>query len=1116
MQNERYNLCFLWSDEIRIASVIATLLLFFVSPARSNDSWSDDWHATEKAAESDESRPILVKYEASWCGPCRLLTQAMSEENVANALKRFHLIRIDMDSPPKDAPVKGVDALPTMRVQTKEGELIAEKVGLLQGESLVQWLEAAAGQYETLLKQRQYSMKLASGPIDEEQVAFLITMLNDRSSEQRAHAIRILASQPRASAVAVADVFATPTLRTRVAALDVLRRWKAPIDGIDPWQPETITSEKLKMLTDWARTAENAPLEIELLSSPSSGSLAEADLELDRLVHRGNARDGNLAGLENVGPGLLANVMKHLETETSDDARERLAALRYRLIAAPSMSIRIPQGPDRLASLESGPRRDAAKQLADFGRSEDIPLLEALFSHEDPLVRELALRGLQKAGGSDASRLTQMLDDPDKNVRAAVLKLWIDHPNSSLLSTICEHAMKEQDAGLLVYYVRLLREIDSVEGISTAVFEKLSMHDDWQVRAEVADAISQHVEKARRKDYSAQPRKLLPESYRKIARALLNDSDSFVLSKVVPALMTADQEASFDRLLEVAWKYPEIRDPILPSLNAGASKPSTGDFLAARFKSDLPDDRAFALRAMSSFRTDGHEKSIRKGIDDSSEEVQVMAARALSTFLDHYRNAKPDLPSAEKSQSIVGWQGVGDATDDPFSNNLVDPFGSEKVETLGLPKAVKKAEQPAKSAVSEKLPEASAYDQWLAKWKQSPESELAWLEGVRGTMDKLALTTKGEANAFVKLAAIRLGKPSNAQHVIDWAKFLGDFESPLVAVYPWLDEEARIELLGLSGGLGDSDILCELMDEAVRYDPEKAGGTFLKSLELVKPEDIHSSWRLRQKLMEIFTGEQHFQGHSGDSEASKKIIETAVKQFESSEGVVSRLLHLSVISEIAPSRSRELIGDDFKASDKPSAEHRDLARFVLASMPKEDATTMAIEFLENENLLKVGLAFLAEKNEGISSTEIGSIQINGSNVSTSGGRLTVAEIPSHTPIERLKELLVISVDEEVRAHATFALSILGEKMDLSLLEKLARDEGFDSSSQQMSKLFVLAVAHRNQESDVPKLEEMYEKMKEVNRYSVQDFYWKIRILTGEKALRLRKRMRDEIGVKELM
>ena len=207
-------------------------------------------------------------------------------------------------------------------------------------------------------------------------------------------------------------------------------------------------------------------------------------------------RPGLIDSIALVGPGILPSVTERLDAEASDSGRERLSAVRYRLIASPSLALRTPGAAEALASLESGPRRAATKRIAENASNEDLPLLQTLFGHEDPLVRELALRGIQSAGGESLS-LIEMLDDPDKNVRVAVLKMWLDDPKASLLGPVSKRAMSEKDPGLLPYYLRLIKAIGSTGPEANKVLEKFSSHEDWQVRAEVAGVIAEHVKKDR-------------------------------------------------------------------------------------------------------------------------------------------------------------------------------------------------------------------------------------------------------------------------------------------------------------------------------------------------------------------------------------------------------------------------------------------------------------------------------------------------------------------------------------------------------------------------------------------------------------------------------------------
>lgn len=641
------------AHQVRCWWIVVACIAAMPATGAADDFWNDDWQQTIADAEADGQKPVLVKYEASWCGPCQVLSESMREPAIQGVLKKFYLVRIDVDAPPEGADVSDVNAMPTMRILSPDGVRIDEHVGLMQGDPLRDWLGAGLSQFQDSQIRQRMLAGMDPQRLDDQGVLFLIELLGDRSPQRRAAAAEVLIQQPQRVAKLIVDTALDATsLRQRTAAWTILHRWPAPTDGLDPWMPETFTPERIAALQAWADGIAN---DTENAVSPENDPMGEptrleSELELDRLVRRGPIRDGLVDAITLVGPTILPSVTERLSRESSDVGRERLSAVRYRLIAAPTLALRLPGAAEDLASLESGPRRAATKRIADQAIRDDLPLLETLFGHDDPLVRELALRGMQSAGGGTAESLLRLLDDPDKNVRVAVLKLWMENPNANLIPPISRRALQEQDPGLLSYYIRLIKAIDVVRPESNQVLEKLAQHEDWQVRADVAGVIAEHVQK------SGSPWKTpkMPSAYQAIARTLLQDSDSYVLSQIVPPVLTRDQEGNFDRLVEIAWQHPEIRETILTGLPTEAPDPKTITLLTSRLASDVADDRVFALQALTHFGDADLESAVQNGLRDPSSSVRVAAVRSLSVWLDKYRAALPVVPQIPNDRSSGG------------------------------------------------------------------------------------------------------------------------------------------------------------------------------------------------------------------------------------------------------------------------------------------------------------------------------------------------------------------------------------------------------------------------------------------------------------------------------
>src|SRR5699024_1829218 len=86
-----------------------------------------------------------------------------------------------------------------------------------------------------------------------------IGAISGRDQMAREAAIRRLAPYPKAAAPAVVALFAKGDLATRLASLELLESWHAPIAGLDPWIVQTITSERMDLLRAWAKSPTETP-----------------------------------------------------------------------------------------------------------------------------------------------------------------------------------------------------------------------------------------------------------------------------------------------------------------------------------------------------------------------------------------------------------------------------------------------------------------------------------------------------------------------------------------------------------------------------------------------------------------------------------------------------------------------------------------------------------------------------------------------------------------------------------------------------------------------------------------------------------------------------------------
>lgn len=84
--------------------------------------------------------PIVVKFEASWCGPCKMLTPIV-ESLKPEFANRAVFVTIDVEAAPELAQRYNIRGVPTMMIFKRESP-VATKVGMVSKDQLRSWYEA--------------------------------------------------------------------------------------------------------------------------------------------------------------------------------------------------------------------------------------------------------------------------------------------------------------------------------------------------------------------------------------------------------------------------------------------------------------------------------------------------------------------------------------------------------------------------------------------------------------------------------------------------------------------------------------------------------------------------------------------------------------------------------------------------------------------------------------------------------------------------------------------------------------------------------------------------------------------------------------------------------------
>ena len=101
-------------------------------------------HANDETFDSMIQNGLtLVDFWASWCGPCQMFGPIF--ENVSNIKSDVNFVKFEIDATNRRTPAKfGIRSIPSV-LAFKNGELVEARTGLMDDETLIQWIEELKG-----------------------------------------------------------------------------------------------------------------------------------------------------------------------------------------------------------------------------------------------------------------------------------------------------------------------------------------------------------------------------------------------------------------------------------------------------------------------------------------------------------------------------------------------------------------------------------------------------------------------------------------------------------------------------------------------------------------------------------------------------------------------------------------------------------------------------------------------------------------------------------------------------------------------------------------------------------------------------------------------------------
>lgn len=524
--------------------------------------------ATE-AATADQSLILLV-FSASWCAPCRQLheTTLQSPEFLEQG-GAVHVVEVDVDAEPATARGFGVSAVPALFLLTADGKIVARESGFQHTAELLLFLKegrnrARAGEWEGTVPQsrtREFETKAAANELGTNDIARLIQILGDPSPADRAVAARILAARRDAVVSPLIQAIADPYLGVRIGASELLQQL-APDQQVDPWQsPEDLRATAARLTEWWARTGKLGPAAPKLPADPSADSSIRTALDAIRSddPSRRTAAMVTLVRYDKVSLTAVREAIKRNERGGDQRTVTLLEDVRWSILVPDSLERRADGIRTALARGKSNERQDAAVRLGKLGR-DALPALAELVNEADPLVAESALRALSGIGGVDSiPAMAALLNAADSNLRMTAAQA-LGHSKKPEavppLLTVCD------DPNEIVACAALA----GLEEINSAGRFKASESDEVQKAVKTALADSRWRVRATAAETAG---KMSLRSLAGNLKALLQDSDGFVVKQALTALGIIGGAPDLDELSRIAARIPSLRADIIERMLQG-------------------------------------------------------------------------------------------------------------------------------------------------------------------------------------------------------------------------------------------------------------------------------------------------------------------------------------------------------------------------------------------------------------------------------------------------------------------------------------------------------------------------------------------------------------------
>ena len=325
------------------------------------------------------------------------------------------------------------------------------------------------------------------------------------------------------------------------------------------------------------------------------------------------------------------------------------------------------------------------------------------------------------------------------------------------------------------------------------------------------------------------------------------------------------------------------------------------------------------------------------------------------------------------------------------------------------------------------------------------------------------------------------------------------------AVLPWLPWTERLHVLDelLAHKPGEEE-LNVIAGEMIRRDADR-GVTQLWKLLAADELTDQTAISVGRVILQVYRQRDSL---AGTGKPGGGIAATSPLRYARSGTDWQKNIGLARLVEVSSYNAATLARQRFEDSSVPAEFRRDALQLLLLASDGNAAEKTAVEQIQSTDpaIRKLALLYLAGGADMLGTLRGGLYVMH-----TRSGPVNQAastDPPAGLTPEMLNPLLTDG-DPEVAAAAGCLLALSGDPAGLPPLEKMWRGH---EKTRDWSEVLYRAVAALDDDAYTPLLGEINKRL---STWEKRKFYWTIRSMHGPAVLKLRKQIRDEVGMDAL-